>query len=159
MSAAWDTIRDLHSCLCAQFETDGPPLCFCGIVPGSEVALEYQGDCEDACGMAWIKVGAIYPSKVLGAVATDPNNCAMATGIDLELGVMRCLPVGDSDGSPPSQEELQESTEQMVKDMMSVRSALLCCSGTEFIMGTMNPFGPAGGTVGFTVEVNFMVFS
>lgn len=160
MSAVWDRIQDLHSCLCATFETNGPPLCFCGVVPGSEVALEYQGDCDDRCGMAWIKVLAIYPAKVLGAVATDPNNCLMGLGVDLEIGAMRCLPVGDADGTPPSTEELREATEQQVKDMLSVREAMICCQGaTEWIMGATNPFGPAGGTVGFTVEVNFMEFS
>lgn len=159
MSAVWDRIQDLHSCLCAQMESSGPPLCFCGIVPGNEVALEYQGDCEDHCGMAWVKVLAVYPSKSLGAVATDPNNCAMGIGVDVEVGVMRCLPVGESDGTPPSMEELRDATELQTNDMLAVRAAVLCCSGaTDWIMGAMNPFGPAGGTVGFTVELNFMVF-
>lgn len=148
----------MRVCLCAQFEVDGPPLCFCGLVPGSDVALEYMGDCGERCGMAWVQITGAYPASGIGVPDITPSNCRKAIGVDVQIGVARCMPVGNEQGEPPTEGQLREAVEQQVKDMMSVRAAILCCSAEDLIAGPVVPFGPEGGVYGHTVEVNFLVF-
>lgn len=154
----WDRMRDLAACLCAQCEDDSlPPLCFCGIVPGQEVALEYHGNCEDVCGMAWVRMTALYPASGVGAVNTSPGNCGSLVGVDVELGIMRCMPVGEADGSPPTADQLQAAAELQVKDALALWAAVQCCQASaDFLIGQYTPFGPSGGIIGGTLEVNFL---
>lgn len=161
-SAVWQRLNDLATCLCAQCLDSSecgetPPLCFCGIVPGQEVALEYHGNCDDVCGMAWVRMTSLYPAIQVGQVNTNSGNCASMTGVDVELGIMRCMPVGEADGSPPSAEQLLAATELQVKDALALWQAVMCCQGSsDFLVGQYQPFGPEGGIVGGTLEVNFL---
>lgn len=151
-------LDDLRTCLCAQIELDDlPSLCFCGIVPGSEVAVEYQGDCTDRCGMAWIRLASLYPAVSVGQVSTQMGNCGNMMGVDVEVGVMRCMPVGGYDGLPPTPAQLRAATELQVKDAQAIWKAVVCCQGSDdWIIGQYRPFGPDGGIVGGIVEINFL---
>lgn len=158
MSDIFQRLQDLSVCLCAQLEIDGSStLCFCGVTPGEQVAHEYMGDCDD-CSMAWVRVSAIYPASGVGQINIAPGNCQSLTGVDIEMGIARCNPVGGPDGSPPTQEELLAAAEQQIKDAMTMWRAIICCQGEEadWIIGQYQPFGPDGGTVGGTIEINFL---
>lgn len=154
----WKTAENLSTCLCAQFEIDcGKALCFCGVVPGGEVALEYMGDCGEECGMAWVQVTGTYPASGVGIPNITPSNCWLGLGVDVQVGVARCMPVGDERGGPPTLAQLQEAAEQQAQDMETVRKAVLCCQTEDLIVGRMTPFGPDGGVYGFAVEINYLV--
>jgi len=145
-----ETLEELASCLCAQVEADGlPAVCFCGVVPGLEIALDYQGDCADACGMAWVRLVALYPSTSIGQPSEQPGNCSLMLGLDIEIGMVRCASGMDEAGTPPTAGQLLADTELQVADALAMRKALLCCHNSkDFLLGPYAPYGPAGGMVG-----------
>lgn len=158
MDVIFSRLDDLVTCLQAELESaPTPDMCFVGIVPGDSVALEYQGDCTDVCGMAWVRVVTMYPSSGVGIANTHPRNCDAGLGIDVEIGTMRCITPGDENGAPPSAEELRAATELQVADMLTVLRAIRCCQGSDdWIVGQYQPYGPQGGVFGSTVQVNFL---
>jgi hypothetical protein len=154
----WEVVEQLTTCLCAQLLTDGlPPVCVCGTLPGVEVALLYAGDCDDACGQAWVRLAGAYPSVTIGQPSTRPGNCGSGIGIDLELGVARCVDVGDADEPPPPQ-ALVDAARLQMDDMLAMWRAVACCRASkDWIVGAYTPFGPEGGLVGGTLLVQVLV--
>lgn len=145
-------LETLVTCLCAQIIADGSPEpCFCGLMPG-ETALGDYTSCDDRDGMAWVRLITAYPSTSLGAASTSPNNCSVMLGADIEVGVLRNLPVGGRDGSPPTQDEMNAATAQIVLDAESARRAILCCNDSldviDIMLGSWTPAGPQGGLGG-----------
>jgi hypothetical protein len=153
-----DTLEKLASCLCAQIETDGlPAVCFCGLAPGAEIALDYQGDCPDGvCGMAWVRLATAYPATALGNTSEQPGNCAVPVGFDVEIGIVRCASLPDEDGSPPSEADLLADTQIQVADMLVMRRAVVCCVGSDHLLRAYTPIGPDGGVVGGVWAVSLM---
>jgi len=151
-------LTDLVTCLCAQILTDDlPPVCFCGVLPGDEVALDYAGDCDDACGMAWVRLTTAYPSVSIATPAAIPGNCAMGIGIEIEMGIVRCLDVGEG-GTPPEPESLTASAALQVADLMAMWRAVHCCqSAKDFVIGQYVALGPQGGIVGGTLPMAMLV--
>lgn len=146
-----DVLIALASCLCEQIQTDESPApCFCGVIPGDSAIQEYAGDCDgDGCGMAWVRLVTSYPSATVGQAVTTQGNCGANIGADVEIGIMRCI----SAEEVPNEAELLESFDQQMKDMETMRRALLCCStlnSKDFILGSYRPTGPIGGLVGGT---------
>ena len=158
-SLVGQVLENLATCLCAQIEIDGlPPTCFCGTMPGAEVPLDYAGDCDDVCGMAWVRMIASYPSTSVGAAAERPGNCAMGIGVDIEVGIVRCLDVGEG-GEPPTPESMAEATRLQAADMMAMWRAVACCHGSkDWMMGQYQPYGPEGALVGGMFQVAVVIF-
>lgn len=151
MSAVEDRLLALATCLCAEIEDHPvtPKVCFCGVVPGEEVSFDYSGDCETACGMAWVRLLGAYPSAVIGEATNVPGNCGSMLGMDVEIGIIRCVQGMDEQGNPPSADALLESAMWQWEDMATIRRAVLCCSGSkDFLLGAYVPIGPQGGLVG-----------
>lgn len=158
-SAAQDAIEKIATCLCAALEAaGGPTLCFCGVLAGEAVSADYGGPCGDACGMAWVRFTNAYPSTVLGAQHTEAGNCATMLGLDVELGVLRCISPGDDSGNPPTPAQWLAATQLATSDMMAMRSALVCCGfGNDLIVGMYTPIGPQGGLVGGAFQAALQV--
>lgn len=144
----------LATCLCAQIETDAlPPTCFCGVVPGAAATQDYMGDCsdEEPCGMAWVRIVNIYPSTITGQQDITPRNCGKGLGFDVEIGMMRCMSVGDESGGPPTDAEVLDASQTQLNEAMTMRRAVECCTATNemsVILGQYLPMGPLGGVVG-----------
>lgn len=157
MSVA-ERLEALATCLCGEVKSGGAPdVCFCGVLPGAEVALDYQGDCSDVCGMAWVRLVTTYPATVIGQANEQPGNCASQTGFDVELGVVRCIDVLDAQGNPPSPAELLTSTRLQMADRDAIVRAILCCYTTkDFLLGAYTPYGPEGGMVGGVMLVSLV---
>lgn len=143
-------LNDLATCLCAQIIADGlPEVCWCGQVPGEIVSFDYAGDCNDACGMAWVRLIQVYPSTVVGEPSAQPGNCSTLLGFDVEIGIVRCAPVIQEGGEFPSVTEQADAVALQIADMMAMRRAIVCCSGhKDFLLGPYTPVGPDGGVVG-----------
>lgn len=152
-------LTDLATCLCAQILSDDlPPVCFCGVVPGEQVALDYSGDCEDACGMAWVRLVMSYPSTVIGVPSVTPGNCGLGIGVDVEMGIVRCISVGGVDGQPPSPAELAAAAVLQQADLMAMWRAVSCCrNSNDWMIGVYTPFGPEGGLVGGTLTLSILM--
>lgn len=154
-------LTELAVCLCAEYAPGNdaglPAVCFCGVVSGDQVAIDHFGDCDDACGMAWVRLTSATPSVGVGVENTNPGNCGAMLGFDVEVGVSRCAVTVDSDGRPPSEADLLAETQLQYADMMAMRRAIICCQESgNYLLGTYTPFGPVGATVGGTWTVTML---
>lgn len=147
-------LEALAACLCAEIEDPAngvPGVCFCGVVPGDQPPAVYSGNCSDACGMAWVRLVTMYPATGVGIAESRPIRCDPALGVDVEVGMLRCMSVGDERGNLPSLEEQHDAVALQMADSMVMLKALLCCDafGSEVvIVGQYQPVGPQGGLVG-----------
>lgn len=153
-------LEQIAACVCAQIEVDElPKTCFCGILPGAEVAWDYTGDCgEGTCGMAWVRLISVYPSSVIGTPDESAGNCSALIGMDVEIGIARCVSQPDDDGNPPAPADLQADAALQVADAMALRKAAVCCAPEkDFILGPYIPVGPSGGLVGGVWTISLQV--
>ena len=152
-------LSDLATCLCAQIITDGlPNVCSCGVMPGEQVALDQMGDCNDTCGQAWVRLASSYPSTSVGLASELPGNCSAAIGLDIELGIARCVEIGDAN-QPPSLADLTDAAYLQSRDMLAMWRAVACCrQSKDWAIGQYQPFGPQGGVVGGILPIAVLVF-
>lgn len=151
-------VETLAACLCGEVcESDLPGVCFCGVLPGSSVALDYVNSCTDAtCGMAWVRLVSATPGGLSSDLLTQTNNCETGLRLNVEVGIVRCSPSPDDEGNPPSAEDMLAATELQIDDMMLMRRAITCCVDShDYLLGSYSPFGPEGGAVGgfWTVQI------
>jgi hypothetical protein len=142
-------MTDLAACLCVENENCGSPdLCYCGVTPGS-VPIDMSGLGCDPAGQGWVRLTTGFASTTVGLPDTTPNGAERAgVGFGLEVGILRHFPVA---AEPLTDEEIVEASEQQIKDMLTIRTAILCCSALkkqDYILGSYTPLGPAGGLVG-----------
>ena len=134
------------------------PVCFCGVVPGEAMAIDYVESCDDTCGMAWVRLIAVVPANGFGIPNTNTGNCGAALGIDIEVGMARCFPTPD-DGGPPDAETQLAIAAQVNADMMVMRRAIACCPGSrDWVIDGYSPFGPQGGSIGGIWGLSLMVY-
>ena len=153
MNAITDRLTALATCLCAAIEDDPdvPGVCYCGIIPGNAIPVEYTGDCDDKCGAAWVRLTSAYPSNQVGVLHVQPTACDAGMGMDVEVGILRCISVGNAQGGPPEPAELLAAAELAIADALLMWKAVLCCpayTGHDVILGQYQPIGPEGGLVG-----------
>lgn len=145
-----ELLTDLAACLCAALTPDGeddPGLCFCGVLPGDTVILDYM-ECDATCGMAWVRLTSAYPATGVGVLSELPGNCGTFLGLDIEIGVMRCLEQPDG-GEPPDPEQYAAASALQSDDILAMRRAVQCCAALEDAsMGLYQPVGPDGAVVG-----------
>lgn len=157
----FNTARALADCLCAQIEKDeNYPVCFCGLIPGDAATDDYYGTCKNKNGMAWVRMAALYPSDTTGAAKVTTENCGSLLGMDLEIGMMRSMPVLDDRGNPPSPQSLLDAAKQQINDAMTMWRAVNCCPAldpTATILGTYQPIGPQGGSGGGAYLISLTV--
>lgn len=154
-------LEAIAACLCAEIEDPEngvPKVCFCGLVPGEIPPAVYSGNCEVACGMAWVRLVTLYPATGIGIASTEPVRCDVPLGIDVEVGMLRCMSVGDERGNLPSDLEQHEAVALQMADAMVMLKALLCCDAIpsgDVIIGQYQTLGPEGGLVGgfFTLSM------
>lgn len=157
-----DLLETLAACLCAQIESDGAPAtCFCGVIPGDAAIGDYAGDCSDgSCGMAWVRLVNVYPATTVGQPDESSNNCASMLGLNIEIGLMRCVSIGNEDGSQPDAGTLLAEAEQQHQDAMSMWRAVACCTGLtskDYVLGSYVPMGPMGGYMGGSWNLSVMI--
>lgn len=154
MNKVYSMLTDLAACLCVQIEEDGSPgTCFCGVISGEMATADYLTDCDTRDGMAWVRLANSYPTTALGIVSEESDNCGSILGVDIEIGVLRHHPIEgpDGNGEPPTPEQMAETADQQIKDMLSMKRAVKCCSALprkNYILGMYTPIGPRGGVVG-----------
>jgi len=155
----WATVSALAACLCAAIENPDngvPGVCFCGVWPGAQVVAQYAGDCNDTCGMAWVRLSGYYPASSVGVQSLQLGNCTAGMGMELEVGILRCMSVGTNEGEPPSPQELADAAQLQIADMQVIWQAVLCCEAFDArssIIGPYTPTGPQGGIVGGSITI------
>jgi hypothetical protein len=159
----FERLTVLATCLCAEIKNPAwgvPDVCFCGVVPGDAVFGMYAGDCNDVCGMAWVRMVTVYPSHAVGSLITEPANCEYGLGVDVEMGITRCMSVGDEQGNLPSPAQQLAAVELQVADALIMQRALYCCDAIphkDVILGQYQTIGPEGGLIGGTFTMSMAV--
>lgn len=150
-NAIYKSLTDLSTCLCSEIldpDNGVPDVCFCGVIPGEAASAMYGGNCKTKCGMAWVRLMTAYPAPGPGQQgAITPGNCATGIGYEVEVGMLRCTPVGTAD-TPPKDAELLAAAQLQYADMMVMRKAIACCASKDWALTAYNPAGPSGGLVG-----------
>jgi hypothetical protein len=159
-TVAYPAMLALTLCLCEEMAaSELPDPCFCGVLPGAEVAMDYCGDCGDGkCGAAWVRLVSEYPSQTfpqpLDGLAQS-GGCAVPSAIQLEMGIVRCAPTGETVGTgdasvyyPPTVQEQLNAARLQTADKAAMRRAIACCLATkpdgsrrEYILGAYTPIG------------------
>lgn len=146
----------LSDCLCDEFDD----VCACGILPGSQAAIDYCGPCDsDTCGQAWVLLEQVYPSTVFPAQDVAAT-CATSLAAVVQVGVARCVPSPEADGSPPEQEDLTSAGMRGANDALRARRAVACCMEGEdvlYVVDNWNTGIPSGGCVAGTLRVSVEV--
>lgn len=147
--------EELLGCFCPLLaETvGGMPECGCCLSLGPAVA-----DVEHA----WVRVVRIYPSGGrFPAQAFDVESCpANEWGVELELGVFRCVATIDDDGRPPSCDQVRRDVEVQLDDAAAMRQAVNCCFADDdrlMVVGPWEPIPPQGGMAGGRMTVTVLI--
>jgi hypothetical protein len=149
----YELLCDLAACLCAELTPEGAPgpdLCFCGIAPGQQFAEDYIWGCDTKCGSAWVRLITAYPADGVGAPADGVVGCGRGLGVDIEIGVLRCVEQ-PGDGSAPTEEMLAAASVAQMNDLLAVRRMIACCpslNDVDYSLGVYTPVGPRGAVVG-----------
>lgn len=159
----YPAIIALSACLCTEIANAGLPTpCSCGPMIGSLV-LDYCGTCEGKCnGQAWVRLVDAFPSVDFPAPNQSMNNCATPLAFQLEIGIVRCKPVGSASGvrgyTPPTLEQNVASLRLQTADIAAMRRAITCCFGSndqDYVLGSYTPVQTEGDCLGgsFTLYV------
>lgn len=160
----FDRMAALAGCLCRILSDQERGTCFCGVVPGADVAVAAASECVDAdhgstCGVAWVRMTSFYPSNGVAVVSERPGNCSTGVGLTIEMGVVRCVTWGDEQGNGPTDAEMLESAREQYADLMAMRQAVACCGDDDdWQIVSYMPSGPDGGILGgtLTLEVEIL---
>lgn len=158
MSFVSDTAQDLLSCLEDQLTSSPNPIPVGNIcLRVGEVPFDFENGADLCCqGFAWVRVVRVYPSVRFPAQVEDPVNCITTSwGVDLEMGVMRCMPFErDCD-------IWTAATLLVDQDASSMRKALCCYRPTILsdlvLPGEWVPVGADGGCIGGTMQVSVQI--
>lgn len=154
------TLIDLAACLCNQIEDNGlPKVCYCGVVPGDAVAVDYISACDDQDGLAFVRLAQVYPAAAVGVVNQRINNCSGGFGLEAEVGIIRSAPPWGEEGEPPSDADNLAGSVQLVEDMAAIVQAIQCCFGDKGIDYIVQSYRPTilGGALGGSFVVMWAI--
>lgn len=148
------TIMDsLLGCLCtALADTPKGAPCFCGLVGGRQAIADQCGCDKGGCGMAWVRLDRIYAfDRDVSTPARLPR-CGNPLAAVLEVGVYRCIPTVQADGSGPTVTAQNDQTLGQVADAGAMVAAIKCCTAIttrDHVLGTYTPrdSGDCGGGI------------
>jgi hypothetical protein len=155
----YPVLMELVACLCDSLGESAP--CFCGLLIGDDLPVEYAGDCEDGAG--FVRVTTAYPS----AGIPEPDQLLSSHAVrayQIGVGVLRNAPYGDG-GEPPEPDEVKEHSLVLLADHQITWDAIVCCFQQKYD-GELNmtspiwtPFPNEGGIDGgewvFTLQEPF----
>jgi len=141
-------LADLFDCLCTEVNLVHP-VCSCALLPGQAVAWDYCGECGDKCGQAWLRLMRVYPYDVWPDPATG-GKCTSPLAMEVEIGVVRCIPALGEGGELPDIADIELSTMLQIADMWAMYRAIVCCKSSFKSPQTYEAVGPLGGCVGGT---------
>lgn len=173
-TAVQDTAEALLACVCAALgevaaqieDQPGCPDCGTCLVPGAVAWDRCDGPCDKdgAPGQLNVSVIRMYPSSSATFPSEDNKQvqgirgCTLPqiTALELAVTLLRCAPVPDDEGCPPTCEELTEAARILHVDATTVYNAVLCCfpqtsqrrRGQMFVIGQQKIVGPQGDCVG-----------
>ena len=136
----------------------------CTVAPMvGDLVLDYCGACqENGCGQAWVRMVDSFSSSDFPNPDQALNNCGNPWAYTLEIGIVRCKPVGKTTGIrgfvPPTTQQMVDALRIQTADMRAMRDAITCCfakGDTPYVIRAYTPGTPDGDCLGgvFTVVV------
>lgn len=173
-TAVHDTAQAVLGCVCAALDQvaetiegqPGCPDCNTCVVPGSPAWDRCDGPCEEGTtqGQLSVSVLRMYPTSMAAFPNEDTKqvqgikNCTLPqlTAVEILVTLLRCAPVDDDEGCPPTCEEFATAAKILHVDATTVYNAVLCCfpdtsqrrRGQMFVIGQQKVVGPQGQCVG-----------
>lgn len=149
--------REVLDCICAALDEDSICECPCNaFVAHGQVA--YDRCCE---GMLWVAVDRLFVYEQFPQESRTAITCTPSLGAEMSVGLLRCAPQMDDDGTPPSSADLEDAAQQALREGAIVLSSVVCCLTTtgvkkrRFSVSGQNPLN--GGCLGtltrFSVEL------
>lgn len=124
--------------------------CWHGIAPGADTALAGCASCDEGrCGVSWIRLVSIFQSDTFPS-PSEWSKCGTPLAYELEMGVVRCMPL-EQDGSDPDPDVMLETTLIQLEDQQAMFKAIQCCLDVKGVLVSIAPYepqGPDGGCVG-----------
>lgn len=126
---------DLLACLCAELALNPDPPANCCLRAGQLVIADVDGTTgiDKVCcpGLAYVRIGTVFPSSEFPAVDTLPNKRGgcfpVAWAAELTMGVVRCIPgMGTAEG--PTCADWTLAATHDANDQDAMRRALCCWS-------------------------------
>jgi hypothetical protein len=149
-------VDQLLECVCAALADKGQgPVCWCGVFPAPDaVSADYCVECDGgACGMGYIAMAEAFPYTTFPFPDFDPT-CAKPIAWALDVGVWRCMPVMETDGSLPPAADVTDATYRLLLDQVALFCAITDCD-LPGIKG-IEQWNPAsgGGCAGGSWRIN-----
>lgn len=156
--------REMLACLDMELlKVENPPL-YVQLRPGNVVDHLLSTHEDECCeGLAWVRPSSFFPSSTSFPTldsAPQPKGVS-AWAVTLELGAVRCAPVGD-ENRIPSAEEWDATTQAVMDDAAAMRRAICCfIDGAQnrarrVLPGTWQPLSIQGGCVGGILPVTIL---
>ena len=153
--------RELLECYEQELMKVAAPPEFIQLRPGNVVA-HLLSTYEDECcqGLAWVRPAGFFPSSSVFPTqdAAPVKGGPRAWGITLELGAVRCAPVGTED-TIPTEEEWDTTVQAVMDDAAAMRRAVCCFIDAKpgrsgrVLPGLWQPIEVQGGCVGGLMTV------
>lgn len=156
----------VFDCLCAQvalMPAEVRPQNCCLFIGSDQEFLAGLDEDRCKCGTAYVRIGSITPVTIFPQAQERWIACAPDQwNLNLELGIVRCPPLGTERAPATCAEELA-FTRQVMDDADAMRKAVTCClipslpAGRQFIVGAWTAFGPQGMCGGGTMQLQLQV--
>ena len=149
-------LLELSACLCA--ELADPSLCFCDVIAGMGIPVDYVSDCN---GVAYVRLITSYPSTDFPTPDTR-NGCNSLLAFQVGVGVLRPAPKMDHQGNVDPA-DVKTTSLQVLDDVAAIRKAIRCCFASkyedvEYLMAEYTPIedpSVAGGEWIVTIQEAF----
>lgn len=153
--------RELLACYTQELAKVADPPEYVQLRAGNVVAHLLSTFQDECCqGLAWVRPAGFSPSSAAFPVIDSAPTPKGVTGwiITLELGAVRCAPVGDENTIPTGAE--WDATVQAVMDDAAAMRRAICCfidakagRAKRVMPGTWQPIEVQGGCVGGIITV------
>jgi hypothetical protein len=150
-----DFAKELLVCVCEALEETSCGCPECAYVVTGPPAWDH---CCNG-GQLTIGVDRIFAYERFPTPAATPYTCMLPLAADFTVTVLRCAPVPDENGNPPTAEELTTAASQVMEDMYAVMQGVMCCMAPtqkcrQFQMGSQRPVGPQGSCQGSALTLS-----
>ena len=153
--------RELLECFEQELAKVQFPPAYVQLRPGNVVDHLISTHQDECCqGLAWVRPSGFYPNSAafpLQDPAPQPKGVS-AWAVTLELGAVRCAPVGDENEIPTAQ-EWDDATQAVMDDAAAMRRAICCfieaspSRTRNTLPGLWQPLSIQGGCVGGILPV------
>jgi hypothetical protein len=154
-------LTELLACLRSELGDQVEQMCYTGILLGTQVPADYAG-MDTSIGAAYVRLQDGYPSVASFPEPDATPACDSKLAFTITLGILRCTTIGDEQGNPPDQDELDWLARVQLADFRIMRRAIQCCARTslnedhQIMLGSYTPLenqgGVAGGEFGLIVQ-------